>query len=131
MEIIASNCDRLPVGTNCGIRKSYWKQNPETLFAMVKLFKNENIDFNSIKVEVLDEESSKTFLGAAGMGLAGSMVLGPLGLLAGALAGVDRKTAVFGLKFKLDEQEVKIIVKTSSKDEIQCLKSKSYDSLAS
>ena len=95
------------------------------------MFSHENIAFNTITVEILDEEKSKSFMGSAGVGLAGAVVFGPLGLIAGALAGGNKTTGVFGLTFKLNDQEVKLVVKTSNKDEIRCFKEKSFTSLAS
>ena len=51
-------------------------------------------------VEVASEETVKKFAGAFGWGLAGALALGPLGLLAGLLAGGNKKTVTFIAIFK-------------------------------
>jgi len=129
-EIIASNSDRFPVGTGCGIRTGMGGlgTKPSTFFAMVKTFKHENVEFKSIAVEILDEEKSKSFLGSAGFGLVGAALLGPLGLIAGVFAGGNKKTGVFALKFKLDGQEIKLVVKSSDKRMIGFFKENSFAS---
>ena len=127
IEIIASNSQRFPAGTSCGIKTTFMGK-PEYIFAMIKMFKHEHIQFKALGVEVLDEESSKSFLGSAGVGLVGAAILGPIGLLAGVFAGGNKQTAVFGLTFKhLDEsEEIKLVVKCSNKTEIKCLKEHSF-----
>lgn len=46
-------------------------------------------------IEAVTEENQKKFTGAAALGLAGGIVFGPLGLLAGVLAGGNRKEVCF------------------------------------
>lgn len=96
-------------------------------FAKKKIGKsNENSFFlDDIKISVLDEESAKSFLGSAGLGLVGGILLGPVGLIAGALSGGNRKSVVFGIIINNDETK-KLIVKTSNKSDISTLKSMSY-----
>jgi hypothetical protein len=55
---------------------------------------------NVEKVEILTEEAKKKFLGTAGWGLAGGLLLGPLGLLAGAWAGGNKKEICFACYLK-------------------------------
>jgi hypothetical protein len=43
-------------------------------------------------VEAITEENKKKFIGAAGWGLVGAAALGPIGALAGILAGGNKKT---------------------------------------
>jgi hypothetical protein len=47
------------------------------------------------EIEVASEESVKKMAGAVGWGLAGAFVLGPVGLLAGVLAGGNRRNVTF------------------------------------
>ena len=51
-------------------------------------------------VEIVTEESKKKFMGTAGWGLAGAIALGPLGLIAGALAGGNKKEVCFACHLK-------------------------------
>jgi hypothetical protein len=51
-------------------------------------------------IEQADEKSCKSFLGSAVAGVLGMAALGPAGLLAGVLAGGNKQTKVFILKFK-------------------------------
>jgi hypothetical protein len=56
----------------------------------------EKIPLTKVKeVEVASEESVKKMAGAVGWGLAGSFVLGPIALLAGVLAGGNKKKVMF------------------------------------
>ncbi|MCM0757404.1 SHOCT domain-containing protein [Sporomusa sphaeroides DSM 2875] len=50
---------------------------------------------NVASVEIVTEENQKKFVGAAGWGLVGGLALGPLGLLAGVLAGGNKKEVCF------------------------------------
>ncbi|MCP3660180.1 MAG: hypothetical protein GY830_07715 [Bacteroidetes bacterium] len=51
-------------------------------------------------VEVADEENVKKLGGTVGWGVAGGVLLGPLGLLAGLLLGGKKKEVTFIAKFK-------------------------------
>ena len=57
---------------------------------------NNNIE----KIELMTEEKAKSFLGAAGLGIVGGLVLGPLGALAGVLAGGNKKEICFACYLK-------------------------------
>jgi hypothetical protein len=52
------------------------------------------------KIELVTEENQKKFIGAAGWGLVGGVALGPLGLLAGVLAGGNKKKVCFACYLK-------------------------------
>ena len=52
------------------------------------------------EIEVASEESVKKFGGTVGWGVAGAVLLGPVGLLAGLLAGGKGKNVTFICKFK-------------------------------
>lgn|SRR5690625_3429556 len=52
------------------------------------------------EVEVASEESVKRLGGTIGWGVAGAVILGPVGLLAGLLAGGRKKEVTFVAKFK-------------------------------
>ena len=64
--------------------------------------KNGNVIFNGNiqSIETITEENKKQFLGAAGWGLAGGALLGPIGFLAGALAGGNKKEMSFAVYLK-------------------------------
>jgi len=49
-------------------------------------------------LQIADASTVKSFAGAAGAGLVGGLVLGPVGLLAGGLAGGNRRSASFVCK---------------------------------
>lgn len=51
-------------------------------------------------LEMADEETAKSFVGAAGMAALGTLLLGPVGLLAGALAGGSKKKVTFVCRFR-------------------------------
>lgn len=68
---------------------------PGKLFAQVKVPKEQVAG-----VEVATEESVKRLAGAVGWGLVGGALLGPVGLLAGLLAGGRGKKVVFIVRFK-------------------------------
>jgi len=51
-------------------------------------------------VEVATEENVKKLAGTVGWGMAGGMLLGPVGLLAGLLLGGRKKEVTFVAKFK-------------------------------
>ena len=85
----------------------------------------------SIGVVNEDTEKSKSFIGSAvGAGL-GSLVLGPLGLIAGALAGGNKQSKVIkiGIKFKdknwiLNEYNTKSIIDRLELSNIQSIELK-------
>lgn len=52
------------------------------------------------RVELVTEENKKSFVGSAGWGLVGAAALGPLGLIAGALAGGNKKEICFSCYLK-------------------------------
>lgn len=62
--------------------------------------KTVNLKNNISKVEQVTEESKKKFIGSAGWGLVGGLALGPLGLIAGALAGGNKKEICFACFLK-------------------------------
>ncbi len=55
---------------------------------------------NIALIEQITEENSKSFVGAAGWGLVGSIALGPVGLLAGVLSGGNSKEVTFACQLK-------------------------------
>jgi hypothetical protein len=52
------------------------------------------------RIEIINEESKKKFIGTAAWGAVGAAVFGPLGLLAGALAGGNKKEVAFAAFLK-------------------------------
>lgn len=64
-------------------------------------FIGEKIFLNSLEsVEVASEESMKKMAGTIGWGAVGAIAFGPIGLLAGVLAGGRKKEVTFAAKFK-------------------------------
>lgn len=76
-------------------------------------FLSENVsDKNLEMVEIATEESVKKIGGTVGWGVAGAVILGPVGLLAGLLLGGKKKEVTFVAKFK---DERKLMASTDSK----------------
>lgn len=61
------------------------------------IWKGETIDLklNAENIEALDEEKVKKLAGTAGWGLAGAVLLGPLGAIGGMLLGGNKKQVTF------------------------------------
>lgn len=63
--------------------------------------KTENVNSTQVdEIAVATEDNFKKMAGSVGWGLVGGLALGPLGLLAGALAGGRKKEVTFVCKFK-------------------------------
>lgn len=60
-------------------------------------FKRETVKLNPLiqSVELVTEENKTSFVGKAGLGLVGAVALGPLGAIAGLLAGGNSKEVCF------------------------------------
>ena len=123
MLIIASNSEDFKEGDVLAIGPCSF--NP---FAPLRIGKSKAKSFlvSECILEILDAESSKKFLGSAGMGLVGAAVLGPLGLIAGALSG-GNKTTVF---FSVECGNIKLVIKTSNSRDIRILKEQSMRHVA-
>ena len=95
--------------------------------ASIRIGKSKKKSFviSESKIEVLDEESAKNFLGSAGLGLVGGALLGPVGLVAGALAGGNKKSVVFGIE---DKNNRKVVVEVTGKKDIKILKEQAMKS---
>jgi hypothetical protein len=64
-------------------------------------FLREKVTLDQLQaVEVASEESVKRFAGTVGWGIAGGLILGPVGLLAGLIAGGKGKNVTFICKLK-------------------------------
>jgi len=63
-------------------------------------FREEILPSEMEKLELASEEAVVSIGGAAGWGLAGSVLLGPVGLLAGLVLGGKGKDVTFIVKFK-------------------------------
>ena len=64
-------------------------------------FFREKISVDKIeKIEIANEENVKRLTGMIGMGVVGAVLLGPVGLLVGILAGGHGKTITFICEFK-------------------------------
>ena len=69
--------------------------------SMTKGFTNISLNKQNIeREEIMTEESKKSFIGAAGIGIVGGFFLGPLGLIPGALAGGNNKEVCFACYLK-------------------------------
>lgn len=71
-----------------------------TLHTATSRMRGETISAARIaSLEIADEETTRSFLGTAGMAALGTVLLGPVGLLAGALAGGKKKSVTFIAEF--------------------------------
>jgi len=63
---------------------------------------NPNVTVNGrvASIELVTEQNKKKFIGAAGWGIVGALALGPLGALAGLLAGGNKKQICFACELK-------------------------------
>lgn len=68
--------------------------NVYSLYHSTGMFSTEDYKLmeNLVSLTQITEENKASFIGKAGWGLAGGLVLGPVGLLAGLLAGGNKKT---------------------------------------
>ena len=72
-----------------------------TLRTKEKSYVGEKIPYSELaEVSVASEDSAKRIGGTVGWGVAGAVVLGPVGLLAGLLLGGKGKDVTFVAKFK-------------------------------
>jgi len=55
---------------------------------------------NIERIEIMTEEKAKSFLGSAGLGIVGGLVFGPIGALAGILAGGNKREVCFACYLK-------------------------------
>ncbi|MFA6691511.1 MAG: hypothetical protein WCR98_05975 [Saccharofermentanales bacterium] len=88
--VIAGSCE------GCPVVRAYDQ-------AYISLGIKNNIDINKDTVadyEVLDETKSKSAISAAGRGLLGGLLLGPAGMLAGALTTKSKGTHIVAIEFK-------------------------------
>ena len=53
-----------------------------------------------LSIDVASQESAKSFGGAAAAGLAGGLLLGPVGLLAGVMAGGNKSVVTFTMTLR-------------------------------
>lgn len=60
-------------------------------------------------IEIVTEETKKKFIGSAGWGLVGGLALGPLGLIAGILAGGNKKEILIACELKNDKRFIAIV----------------------
>ncbi len=52
------------------------------------------------RIELMTEDKAKSFLGAAGLGIVGGLAFGPVGAIAGLLAGGNKKEICFACYLK-------------------------------
>ena len=71
------------------------------------------------RVVHLSEETTKTFLGSAVAGLAGGILLGGVGVLAGVLVGGKKKLLNLGVE--LDDGTKVVLLQSASNRPLQCL----------
>lgn len=88
--------------------KCYLVLNTKGWFKVDKYLLNDHV----ASVEIVTEENKKKFMGSAGWGLVGGLALGPLGLLAGVLAGGNKKEVCFACVL---EDGRKFIAKSDTK----------------
>ncbi len=89
MDSVAKFFDNKKVKVLAGdIHQGDWEFNGGVLWGG---FDQINIGADLVKIEVKNEESAKNIAQTLGWAIAGNIVLGPLGLLAGAAMGGNRK----------------------------------------
>lgn len=94
IKIHAGDFPQGSAGTNFGVITMPWKKGDG-------LLGGENIRFDQIEsLEIASEESVKKLGGTVGWGVVGATLLGPVGLLAGLLAGGKKNEVTFVCKFK-------------------------------
>lgn len=77
-------------------------------------FKFEKLPFSTIaSFDVVTSENRASFFGKVGWGAVGAVALGPIGLLAGVLAGGNKKDRVMAFEFSDGR---KALVKGTAKD---------------
>ena len=87
--------------------------------------KNEKIPSKKLKsIEVATEEKIKKLSGSIGLGLVGGLLLGPLGIIAGALAGGNKKEITFVATF----HDSRSFVATTDPSTFAALKAEALDS---
>lgn len=118
--ILSSNSAVFKVGDVCGLDQ-YGKGPVTKFYVMKSMFSSIEVDFKKITVELLNKENSKPYLVATGVSLTGAVLLGPLGLLAGAFVP-DEVNALYGFTFFHDNKEVKLVVNVKSKSLIDGIK---------
>ncbi|SDL77491.1 hypothetical protein SAMN05661010_02511 [Modicisalibacter muralis] len=69
---------------------------PDRIWKTVTYSARKDID----DIDIASEENVKRIGGTVGWGAAGAIVLGPVGLLAGLLAGGRKKDVIFAVRFK-------------------------------
>ncbi|AXA33176.1 hypothetical protein [Francisella adeliensis] len=104
-------------------KKSIWREPEAKHFDGFNLskkkgfFSSENKRYfrrQAIRVVTINEDNSKSLVGTAGASLAGGLLLGGVGMLAGALAGGKKKTIRVGVEFNDGK---KIVFEENSKDQ--------------
>lgn len=82
------------------------------LFSKVNFINNDIQNIEIQNIEIITEENKKKFIGTAGWGLVCGLALGPLGLIAGILAGGNKKEFLIACELKNGK---KLIAKVDSK----------------
>lgn len=84
------------------IANDKWQLHPAMFggFRIVRGFQSINLEKLVESVEVLTEEKVKKFAGTAAWGVAGAMLLGPLGAIGGMLVGGNKKEVAFACYLK-------------------------------
>jgi uncharacterized membrane protein len=82
------------------IRRSLFGK-PKALWMPTSTFRHESIPVTQVgSVELVTEDNKASVLGKAAWGAAGGLLLGPLGLVVGALAGGNKRVRLASIVFK-------------------------------
>lgn len=96
------------------VRTGDWLFNPKYLKEVGLPFRQEKIPLDQIEtIESVDELQQKKAAGTLGAGLAGGLLLGPLGAVGGMLVGGNKSTVRFVCYLKDGR---KFLAETSAKD---------------
>lgn len=89
-----------PQGRQAGVKTSFMGK-PVALLLFNSVLSYDTIALAEISAaEIVTSENHASLAGKLGWGTAGALVLGPVGLLAGLLAGGNRQSVILAVKFK-------------------------------
>jgi len=114
LKVLASNDHRVKVNSYIGIKYALFTTEPTAII----LGSLGSISIKNIQVQEMNEEKTKSIFGTAATGLLGGILLGPIGLVTGALIGGNGKKAHYGIFYN----NVKILIETTNNEDINALR---------
>ncbi|PIP95043.1 MAG: hypothetical protein COW00_17890 [Bdellovibrio sp. CG12_big_fil_rev_8_21_14_0_65_39_13] len=114
LKVLASNDHRVKVNSYIVIKYALFTTEPTAII----LGSLGSISIKNIQVQEMNEEKTKSVFGTAATGLLGGILLGPIGLVTGALIGGNGKKAHYGIFYN----NVKILIETTNNEDINALR---------